>query len=109
MTTYTLFTLDGFHNRQLDGWREVVSRVAYPASVRPAYYTSKGKRVPPQQLPPGAIVQRSDWRSTARKHAMKHGTAGVWHADDSFTLFYRDGDKVRTKRFPHAKPIATAA
>lgn len=28
--------------------------------------------------------------TAARKHAAKHGYAGVWHADGSFALYYLD-------------------
>ena len=103
MTDYMQFRLDGFHNRTLDKWRETVWRCETPASVVPARRIGN-RTIPAHVLPASALVEKSNWRTTARKHAAEHGAAGVWHADDSFTLFYRDGAKVRQRRFPHARP-----
>ena len=48
---------------------------------------------------------RGGLRANARNHAKKHGHAGVWWANDSFTLFYRGFDgKVRQKSWQHAVP-----
>ena len=48
-----------------------------------------------------------DWRgpSGAKRHAREHGVAGAWRANDSFVLFYMDGDKLRQKTWKRACPI----
>jgi hypothetical protein len=106
---YTLFNLDGFHNRTLDDWREVRHRTHHEARLVPGRFD--GHRYVREHVSPAFdVIECWSWRVCARRHALQHGAAGVWHCDDSFTLFYRDGGKVRTKRFPHARPTkATAA
>ena len=47
--------------------------------------------------------------ANARKHAKEHGNAGVWRGDDSFVLYYRDGDKVRQKTWKKAKGLLPEA
>lgn len=110
MTNYVTFTLDGFHNRLVPDWH---SDPAYgakvtecPAGVSAGYFTAKGKWIAPRSYAAYRVVSIVPWRSACRKHARLHGAAGAWHADDSVTMFYRDGDKVRTKTFPHARPAA---
>ncbi len=48
---------------------------------------------------------KRNWRTNARNHALTHGHAGVWRADESFILYYRDGDTVRQKTWPRALPL----
>lgn len=73
MTTNTLrFTLDGFHNRVVPGWRG----------------------------------RSGSFQGKMRQHAKKHGTAGVWRADESFLLLFRDHDgRIHQKSWPKAVPI----
>ena len=104
----TTFNLDGFHNRTVAGWREVKTRTEHAASTAPGYWAQTGRYVPPRTLPAFAVIECHPWRTIAKLHAAKYGAAGVWHCDDSLTLFYRDGDKVRTKTFQNARPIKTA-
>ena len=76
------FNLDGFHNRTKRDWL-----FAKPAvnGIR-----SHGRSGP---------------ETYARKHAQEYGAAGMWRADDSFVLFYRDFDgKIRQKTWKHARP-----
>ena len=97
------FTLDGFHNRTLDAWREEIGRVEIPARMVPAKRV--GNRVQAaSHVPAIAIVERRSWRASARRHAALHRHAGVWHADGSFTLFYLDIGRVRTKTWRNARP-----
>ena len=46
---------------------------------------------------------RSPWIN-ARNHAAEYGAAGVFRADGSFRLFYRDSDTVRQRTFSQAAP-----
>lgn len=43
----------------------------------------------------------------ARLYARKHGAAGIWRADDSFVLIYRDHDKLRQKTWRNATMCRT--
>lgn len=40
-----------------------------------------------------------------RRYARAHGAAGVWMADDSYRLFWRNGATVRQRTWRHARPI----
>lgn len=46
------------------------------------------------------------WRgmADARSYARTNGAAGVWHADDSFTLLFMSGGKLRQKKWAKASP-----
>ena len=59
----------------------------------------------------------SDWRKECRtlrhggiedlpeaikRYAREHGAAGVWHPDASYTLYYMDGGRLRSKKWKKA-------
>ncbi len=112
MADYITFTLDGFHNRLVPEWGSDPAYgakiVETPPHTAPGYFTGRGRMqwVAPRHYGPGRVTTIVSWRLACRKHARIHGAAGAWHADDSLTLFYREGDKIRTKTFSHARPAA---
>lgn len=101
---YHEFTLDGFHYRTLDRWPRETSRVEIPARFVPPRRI--GNRIQAgYNSPATAVVERTSWRTEAKKHAIEHGEAGVWRADDSLIIFTRNsagGVSQRTIR--HARP-----
>lgn len=68
-------------------------------------------------IPSSRVAQ--DWRSEARRtgkkcfesaakaYAQEHGAAGVFRANDSYTLYYREDGKVRRKTWKNARILWT--
>lgn len=99
------FRLDGFHFRTLDKWREEKSRVEVPGRMVPAQ--QRGNRYIKAHFSSGyAIVERTSPRETAKRHALEYGQAGIWHADDSVTVYTCDGDKLRQKLYRNTRLIS---
>ena len=46
--------------------------------------------------------------SNAQRYAKLHGAAGMLHADDSFTLFYREGERVYRKTWKRVRAVLPA-
>ena len=80
MTDTLTFNLDGFHNRTVSGW----------------FFAG-------MQSPRSCGAQ-----TAAQRHARRYGNAGMWRADDSFVLFYREGDRIRQKTWRRAVPKTAA-
>ena len=72
----TYFTLDNYSNRTVSGWR----------------FGGKHSFLSPS------------WRGNAKRHAASNGAAGVWLGNGDLLLFFRDGDKVRQRTIPDARP-----
>lgn len=51
-----------------------------------------------------AISDKPSALTNARNHAKRHGAAGMWRADESFLLLYRDGGKIRMRLWSKGRP-----